>query len=422
MKERLLTLLGGLIAFAAVALLLAPPARIDPDSGSVPTSVDTGPQGLAALRQWLQQSEIPVISLQQRYPGLMTDTDLPEQGNLLISVLPHRDSARPAETAELQRWVSQGNSILLLTGLADWPAWASGSDRDVFSVPQSLGFEPIAQLASEDDSSGEDEETDNRPILPEKKAQILSPSEALPFLRGVERVNVNWLTTEQANWRLESTGPQRSVLVLLRDEQGEPAFWEARVGQGRLWMSRHAELFNNAMLGKADNAAFAARLLSSALGPGGRVIFDDRHHGMTSVYDPDAFFEDPRLHHTLWFLFALWIVYLLGHTNRFVTPAGGRTIMSLAREVRAVGGFLARRVQPAAVARRLLEHFHNEVRSGLHLPRNGQPAWSTLEGHAGISRDLLRRARSLEQQADAGHSVNLRELVNTLKRIKEKLK
>jgi len=417
-SDRLVTLFGAVVAFVAVILLLAPPADVGPRSGSVPTSLDTGPQGLAALRQWLEQSEVPTASLKERYTGLITRPDLPEQGNLLISVLPHRDTSRPNERAYLQRWVERGNSVLLLTALSDWPAWAVRSDRDVFALPGQLGFEPAPW---EPEESAEPRNEEDLPVLPERRSRVLRPPAAVPSLRGIEGVSAYWLTSEQAQWRLEPKAPGRSVLVLLEDELNEPAFWQARAGQGRIWVSRHAQLFNNAVLGETDNAAFAARLVGSALGQGGRVIFDDRHHGITNVYDPDAFFQDPRLHNTLWFLLALWVIYLLGHTNRFAPASGAKPPVSLAKEVRAVGGFLARRVSPAAVARRLLEHFHNEVRTALHLPRNGRPAWKPLEGHANIHPDLLRRAGELEARAQAGQSVNLRELVNTLKRIKEQL-
>ena len=76
MNDRLVVLVGGLLALALVYALLVPkPAPQRPVSR--PTSIDTGSHGLNGLEQWLTQSGIATHSLRRRYDALLDRAEGP---------------------------------------------------------------------------------------------------------------------------------------------------------------------------------------------------------------------------------------------------------------------------------------------------------------------------------------------------------
>ncbi|HUL81986.1 MAG TPA: DUF4350 domain-containing protein, partial [Gammaproteobacteria bacterium] len=86
MKDRLVTLLGALLALAVVYALFfqrpgAPPV-------TKPLSIEAGRNGYLALRNWLEAEHVKVVSLRDRYPKLLTDTTLADSGNVLIVTMP----------------------------------------------------------------------------------------------------------------------------------------------------------------------------------------------------------------------------------------------------------------------------------------------------------------------------------------------
>ncbi len=425
MRERLGTLLGGVAAFLLVFVLVGPKSELE-EPISLPTSGDSGEFGFAGLVRWLEEGQLPTVSWRRSYDHLHLDSTLPATGNLLVTSLPHRLRAKPAELEQLVHWLEQGNSALVLAAMSDWPEWARRSDDPtVFKFINALGYTlaPVGDPQAEEGAgSGSGAEAPPE-AEPESRPLLLTPEGGHPLTAGVDRLSAHWLDSEGRVWRLAGNGSRRSGLVLLRDaEDGAPALWQLRVGSGRLWLSRHADLFGNRSLGEADNARLAANLIGAALGPGGRVLFDDRHQGLAALEDAEAFFADPRLHHTLGFLLLLWLVYLLGHSNRLGRLRSRELPVGLADEIRAFARFYARRVTPAGIGRRLLEQFHNEVRAARRLPTNGQPVWALLEADPRIDRRALAATRRLAARAEAGGRLPLTRLANHIHRLRESLR
>lgn len=425
MKERLLTLAGAALAFYLVYILLLPtPAPVEVQV-SYPTTGDRGRHGLAGAWRWLQQAGVNTLSLRERYQALTADPALPRDGNLLIVSLPRRLPSRDWEEQQLLTWLQEGNTILVLAALSDWPQWATRGNT-VSHTLRLLGLSLHSKEA--DDTQEADTTEDTEPgIKTETDLEAAEPRKLVPtfrhrLTRGLDHVRAEWKTTEGLGWSLEGAAEQRSLLVLLQDEQsGDPAMWLGRVGSGRMIISRHADLFGNVALGEGDNARLLTNLVENSLGEDGYVIFDDMHQGLSTLYDPEAFFDDRRLHHTLGFILLLWLVYLLGHTNRFQPLTYKPRRMQLVEHVRAIGNFLARRLQPATAARRMLLHFFNDIRRYHGLPRNGQPVWEKLAGYQQLDHRDLVQLKTYYQRAEAQQSVNLIKLDQLIKSIRKQL-
>ncbi len=252
--------------------------------------------------------------------------------------------------------------------------------------------------------------------------QGVRPQSIHPVARHIQRVEVSDLPGIPP-FRLVPAEKYRTTLVLLRDVETEaPALWQARVGGGTAWISRYADLFGNAGLGKRDNARLAANLVQASLKPGGVVMFDDMHQGLSDLYDPDAFFSDPRLHRTLGFMLAFWFLYIIGRSNR-LAPMHARSIPPKAVDfVRALGGLFARRVDPTVVGFRLLADFFNEVRAQHGLPRNGEPAWAVLASSPRVGRGNLESLRKLNSRLSHTRRPDLIRLTNLIRRIRNELR
>ncbi|MEJ2390038.1 MAG: hypothetical protein P8019_01385 [Gammaproteobacteria bacterium] len=435
MKDRLITLLGAGIAFYILLRLLFPGANlgIPQRPVSYPTSADHGKYGLAGLYRWLKTQHVPVYSLRQRYSALGKDSELTATGNLLIISLPLRMNAQALEFKQLQDWIQRGNNALLLVSMSDWPEWANrrmdrsishmlnGFDLGVTSTDK-LSSAPHEQKNTVNQLATEASRLDKL-LHPEQSPRRLIPASQDPFTRGIHDVKASWLNSEGLNWHLTCYKQPVSSQVLLRDQANlSPALWLSIYGKGRLIVSRHSALFDNATLGQADNARLMSNLVYQLLGRHGTVIFDDMHQGLSAIYNPHAFFRDPRLHHTLLFLLVLWLIYVMGHSNRFGQVRQKIPQLQLREHVEAVGNLFARRLHSSAIALRHARHFFNEVRLAYGLPLNGQPVWEQLQQNTAIEPAVLRQAQEHYQRAVRHKRVNLNSFVNALKTMRRELR
>lgn len=426
MKDRLLTLAGGLLALYLVVVLLTP--QTTPDFSSYPRSNDSGRHGLSILYHWLQRENIRTLSLRKRFDELLNDPGLPERGNLLIMHLPLYRQLRDNETGWLRSWLAQGNTLLLLAAHSDYPEWAAIRDfEDLayrFTVLSDLGFN-IEQAEAEQpaDENAADKEKDAEvsvfnPFNPPGPATqtdfSLVANHDSPLLQGVASVEVSGQPYAAHAYRLVGREDYRSVLPLL-DETGtnSPALWQARIGQGTVFVSRFGSLLGNDTLTRADNAQLVMNLVQLTRGDAGSVILDDVHQGLSEIYDPDAFYEDPRLHNTLWFLFGIWLLYLVGHSNRIAPPPAATLHMHAVDFVRAVGGLFARRLSRHSAAQAMFKHFFNDIRVQYGLIQNGEPTWEILERAPRVPETDLHKLRQYYHARD-NHAPKLAPLHNLL--------
>jgi hypothetical protein len=445
MKDRLLTIVGGLLALAVVVVLLAPPQRDESPDLSRPLSSDRGAQGLQGLKRWLDEGGVGTYVLKRRYTVLAGGITVAPHGNLIIVSLPQYRFARQDERDALRDWLARGNNALVLVAVGDLPQWSMESydstDREFLKSHeflQTLGFE--LSMATEEFEQAREKPTDESPADGHSKGTAdaraalggiadgisgtpisLEPRFEHPLTSGVSRVAARSVRMLDKDWRLVGAGGDRAVLALLGEADHGAAFWEARVGSGRVWLSRYADLFGNVSLGEADNARLMENLLAASLGAHGKVIFDDMHQGATDLYDPKAFFSDPRFLFSMTFLAGFWLLYLVGSSRRLAPPRETPTRYYAADLARAMAGLIVRRVNMVEVERQLFAHFFNDIRARYGLPTNSQPVWKLLSGMSRVAGDdLAGLQRHYELSTRAGQA-DLIALTRLMRRTRESL-
>jgi len=427
-RDRLVTIAGGLLAFALVVILLVPVERDDSDALSRPLSSDRGGAGLRGLARWLDEGGVATETLTRRYSALASNLELSPQGNLLIVSLPQLTPSRAAERDVLLGWLAQGNDALVLVAAGDAPPWTWRIyGEDTYELLEHLGFTldmtkggPPAPAAGQEASSGEPASTDPWQAI-ESEAVALRPRVRHPLTDDVNRVSTRSYRPLDRDWQFDGVANGRVVLPLLGEPGNGAAFWEARVGLGRLWVSRYSDLFSNAELGEANNARFMANLLGASLGRNGRVIFDDMHQGATDLYDPRAFFSDPRFINTMIVMVVFWLLYLVGRSRR-LAPARDAVHRYYAADLaRAMAGLFVRRLGPVTVERQLFAFFFNDLRARNGLPTNGEPVWSMLSGTSRVPANDVDALRTYYERASAGKKSSLVALALLMQRTRENL-
>lgn len=470
MRERLFTLVLALGALAAFFALLAPTPTPPQERPTRPLSIEPGPNGYAALERWLTAAGIKPLSLRERY-GQLAQTSPAPQGNLLISTVPHVYPIRTSEVNALKKWIADGNTLLVLAGLSDTPEWSvgEGQDRAIMrhlaqmtglsfteaaendAVQEATEEEPTsrpedaaemrddtrgatesAQTADAHDATdatdtedaadeGDDDATEaasraapRERLIEPQRTQIV-PYGPHPLLEGVQAVIA---ISEYPSALWNATADSQLLLQLAHDDaRNIPSLWLERHGAGQIILSAYGSIFTNKMLGERDNARLLANITRWSLSGEGRVIIDDAHQGLVSFYDPAKFFGDGRLHRSLWWLLALWFVFVLG--PRPLRPAQSNwNPVDVTGFVRAMGGFLARVLRPATAGQQLFTNFFNELRQRLGLPADGEPLWEWLAAHPALHASDIARLQDLHRQVGRRRRVKLPELHNLLVRVR----
>ncbi|MGE0383213.1 MAG: DUF4350 domain-containing protein [Gammaproteobacteria bacterium] len=368
MNERAAQLGGALLALVLVLALLVTPGEIEPAYMSRPNSADRGPSGTYAARSWLARAGVPTASLRDRYTSLGR-LGAPT-GNLLIATLPQLSPARLDERTALRRWIESGNTVLFLIAERDDPPWRQlAAGRSTDALENALGLSrsesDTAQCTPADrsplpvdggDAGGAGVEFPGLSDPPSDRTERMRPVGAHAWLTGIREVAVRQAGSSDGRAPLPGDKAGLSVALLRDADDAGAALWTMRAGAGRIVVFLHSNVFANAMLGEADNARLLANLSAFLVGTGGKVVFDDMHQGLSALYDPKAFYRDPRLHATLLFLVGFWIAWIAGHGNRFGPPEPPARD-DPTRFVRSVGGLLARRLDSTQAAAALIGHF-----------------------------------------------------------------
>lgn len=444
MKDRLLTLALAIAAFAAFYALLLPQQRAV-DKPTRPVSTEAGPNGYLALRRWLDSQHIPAISLRERYGKLEELSDEDDSQNLLISTVPHLLPMRSSEESALSAWIHDGNTLLVMAGLADTPDWSMGEGQDPAVVAHlesmtGMRFVQVNNSAAAERATGSTAKTPNTPIRRDRKADArrdkrplatdgmrfekserheLIPNGPHPLLEGVHSVAaLSEYPSEQ--FRAQPV-IVNTVLELGRDRAAnQPVLWLARYGHGQILVCGYGSTFTNKLLAEVDNARLLANIVSLSLHGVGRVIIDDAHQGAVKFYDAEAFYRDGRLHRTLLWLIALWLCFVLGPQRLRAAVSAWRPV-DITAFVRATGGFLARVVKPAAAARQLFDNFFNEIRRHTGQSTDGTFDWEALYAQGTASRAEITQLRDLHARAVQGKRVDLVRLHNLIIRVRHVL-
>jgi hypothetical protein len=423
MRDRLVTLLGAFLALAIVyAMFFQRPGE---KPVTKPLSTEAGRNGYLALWNWLEREHVRVVSLRNRYSTLHADKSLAESGNVLIVTMPFRTPLRASEVVPLQAWLLSGNTVVLLAALDDSPEWLPTADRIDFrndlAALTGMRFTTQREDAAAARRDGANRAPSNArfapPPIAARTAVAIEPAVEHPLVEGVETLRGYSDDPSEIWW----PRPDASRLVLrlaTESSSGNDALWERPYGSGEIIVAASASLLVNRNIGEGGARELVRNILRYRLGDGGAVIFDDMHHGLSSLYDASALLRDVRLRYTIWFVLGAWLVYVLGASNRLAPPRVPRSVPRQGDFVAAAGGFMARRLDRGAAGRLLLDEWLDEVRRARGLPR-GTSLWPELESTPTLARGVYEELHEYDRTLARGVAVDLVRLHNTVLRARE---
>ena len=432
MRERLTTLACALGALLLIGTLLLRGDSLAVRRASPPTTLERSDNGLLGATTWLQSEGVRTLALRERFGALLQQARLPRSGNLFIVSLPVVTGFTSAEALAIDRWVREGNTLLVLAALRDRPGWAQYPfvmNNDLLLLTD-LSFAPTAEQHGERSPAQRPAAAapaDRRERLTRLATELespelgtLVPNRAHPFFSGVTRAEA---LSDYAPLGNSVTIPRDGFVLSLAHEKSsaEDAFWVRPLGEGTIIVSGFSSLFSNRALGRADNARLLANLVGASVAADGVVVFDDEHQGLSDSYDPRRFYRDRRLYGTLAVIAVVWLSWVLGATQLH-TPLARTGAPREAELVRTTGLYLARVLRPAAAARRLLEQFLQRVATATGAG-DAEPArlWEWLENHPRLPRGNVQQLREWYVAAGANRDVPLIRLHNLVRHTERQL-
>ena len=410
MRDSLVTLAGAGLSLLVLVSLMMPPS--EPISVSRPTSEDQGKHGHMAVRRWLEENGVNTYSLRRPFTRI-GQTDLPAGGNLMVLSLPLAREALESEWAALNRWINDGNTVLVLAGLYHLPQWIRSHEWRASDLVDAIESLTAEEFSLQRNYPGEvATELDLADIQSSFQAFRPAPFHLYPAIEHALFNNIHelesWRTPvvyqykdesdaiQSAFWTIESPSARLALRLLYGEIPQQTAMWLLPLGNGWIYLSAFTDLISNSVLKQQDNARWFANLLEQSVTADGYVIFDDYHFGLSDLYDPEAFFADSRLHNTLLFVGAFWLIYALGRGPR-LAPVNERSSKPASTDfVEAMAGFFTRRIKPSAIAGELADRLLEDIHR--HTQLEGDSLWSWLQDHPNVQeRDLrrLQRARGL---------------------------
>lgn len=411
MRDTLITLAGALLSLILLVSVMSP--QTEQQAISRPNTEDAGKHGLKALHTWLLENNINTHSL--RKPVTRIDQEkLPASGNLMVVSLPLAREALDSEWSALNKWVSDGNALLVLASLYHMPRWSNThqwvGEHEIKDAMASLTAEEFTlQRDVVDEEESEFSLTDMQESIKAFRPQPywLYPAIDHSLFGGVYKLvsmhtpgmyqyEDGFDNLNASYWTIDSESARLALRIIYGETQKQTAMWLLPVGKGWIYLSAFPDLVSNGVLGHEQNARWFANLLSHTVTDGGYVIFNDYHFGLSDLYDPDAFFADDRLHNTLFFIGAFWLAYALGRSPR-LAPVRKKTLKPANRDfIEAMAGFFTRRLRSRIIARELAARLLDDISMQTQL--KGDLLWSWLHDHPDIfDRDILRLQRASGQ-------------------------
>jgi hypothetical protein len=423
MKERLTTLALAMAALILCYALFLPRPAPENLSMSRPLSSDLGSAGYQAAWRWLNLEHVPLVSLRDRFEHLLTDKTQRRTGNVLITTLPHKLPVRPEEASRLDAWIERGNTVVIAAALDDTPAWSlEGAERltkDVGRLAR-LKFDPSDDKEARAKSPSTAQTLKSAfQTLSASRLIAIEPRGLHPLMKDVHALQLG-SDLPAVRWAAAPMDSSGLLQVAQLANTGDAAVWIKPQKDGQIIVLGVAGLFSNQYLARADNAQLLANLVSWSLEPGSAVIFDDAHQGAVDYYDAKAFFKDPRLHHTLWWLVLLWSAFVLG-IQRFRGHAQDKPVADVTAFVGGSGDFLASALTPPTAGARLLANFFNSLHRRLGTREDGTPVWNWLSAQAAVSQREIGELQDLASRIESGRRFNLPRLQNLLSQLQGKI-
>ena len=254
-RDRLVTALGALLALAAVILVVL--ADHDPPP-SRPTSVEPGPNGYRALRDWLHESGVNAVSHRHGWDALKDYGN----GNLLIVTLPLQTRMREDEAGAMLPWVAEGNTLLLMAALNDTPDWSLAAPgcaplKTIWNRSPLLRFEA---------AKAQDGQALEAGVLGEETRLDLAVVQAHPLAEGVDGL-VGVTDAPASVWQVDAAPDEVRLRVAIATPHGTDAIWHVPFGRGDIFVSALGSLFTNRVIAQADNATLFANLVRHMSNP-----------------------------------------------------------------------------------------------------------------------------------------------------------
>ncbi len=374
---------GRTLALAVAALLLFVAlfgaGRLSPGPAAAPrpASAGTTASGYSALAAALRAGGMQVSAAQVPLDRLSRAPQvLPPRGNLLVLTLPAVRPYRSEEWAWLDRWLRDGNALLVVAALDDAPAWAASAATA--AAHGSLLFD-LATLTGLE-------------------------FEAAPAAAAAGRVG--------HTLRLQNPGDPLAVRI---DDLLGPApapVWLRTLGDGRVVVLAVAGALSNGGLKQSATPLWAARLVTLLQRAPGHVVFDDFHQGQGGAAAVQGLLQDPRWRGTFGVLLAAWLIWVFG-ARPPVAALGNRSGDANGEPApdRQAARYLRRMVAAPEAAQRLLQLFDRRL----------GPRIVALDGDARMPRAALESLAAQRAAAAAGAAPDLGELQRVLSSIERRI-
>ena len=383
-SERILLAVAAMICVVMVYGLFRPQSASDQPRPSMPTTLDRGPSGLHGLYTWLERNGIAVHSLRRRYDTLNKHPRGSDPGNLLILMWPQTYPARTGELRALREWLSQGNHVLILAALANTAPWANRAWDD--NVLNELGLHYQDREPSESAQAAPLSSSESPRVTAVAWPDWIEAMAPLVPMQAQERPRVSRPRYQSSNL---------SLPMLIDSAQTEPVLTGTPLDQGMVWFAQFSGFFSNSGLTEASNARWFSQWIERVIDRNGVVFFDDMHQGVIDLYDPEAFYSDARLHATIVFLIAFWLVHVMGRSERLGPSVHPGDASRSSAFVTSLAQAYARNVPAPDLAQSMFKHFFNDVRRQFGHPQNGEPVWDIL---LSVSKVAPERVYALRQQ------------------------
>ena len=272
-----------LLAFVVGGLLLggrgaATGRVVSEETGPNPSIANNRASGSLGAFQWVKSQGYQATAWRQNWTGLN-----PAAPDVLLIIDPQvqqpfatltgggsenadRTQLGPHDAATLKRWLAAGQghtAVLLSSRLASAQSGAKPSADDAQTFADALDL--VVESASPSSAK-----TEFAPLQPVRDTQ------------GILSLH------SDADSRIKRLRPD--AIALFGDSAG-PLALAIPVGKGRLIAVADGGLFSNQMLPQSENSQFLANLLAHYARPGGRVLFDEYHHGDVVSEDGGSVWE-----------------------------------------------------------------------------------------------------------------------------------
>jgi len=364
-----------LIAALCILVVISVAAAIPPNDQNNPSSRSAGTLGTLALYTWFSSLGLDVGRISGSF-------DL--KGSDLVICYDPTVPLSDADVASLMQFLRSGGDLVL--------AISPDSLGDSASLLNSLGVNPAVSLGG-------------------GAATVAQPFDSTDRVRSVPVA-------------AGLTFADQQPLVPMLVEQEQVIAGVVRVGEGRAYVLGDTQPLSNDGLRHGDSAFFALSLLQRSRG--GRVSFDEYHHGETNTTSgAAAIFDGPV---GIAAILALLVVLLTLAINgrRLGKPAqdaGAASVPSATAYVTAMGQLFARSRQRGPIAARYAEELKRRIGAATGVDRHlDDTAFCSALAMTGIpaapaTAALLARARTLAAgRPDEGQLLRLARDVDACER------